>query len=146
MEKAALRVRNVSTESEPRAQVHQMRFPITNWNNHHPWDVLTERFSGRSLTETRLQDLGQQCGCHGHTEGNSPVNRRWMQQQKRDATPVPYTTHSHIWGGMGGGLKCKLTGTTFHFSLNTAQMVVKLFPPVILTLFPCSCHTVCFSK
>lgn len=65
------------------AQLDQIRFRITNWNNLffqfcYCGNVLTEHFIGQVLA-TGLQHLGQYCGCHGHREGNSPVSRRWMQ-------------------------------------------------------------------
>lgn len=89
------------------AQLDQMCFRITNWNNlfsrfGHCGNVLMEPFIGQALA-TRLRDLGQYCGCHGHSEGNSPVSRRWMQWQKQDATAILSTTHSRMEGGRGVG-------------------------------------------
>lgn len=70
-------------KAQPSAQLDQMCFRITNWKNLFPrfchcGTVLMERFLGQVLA-TRLRDLGQYCGCHGHSEGNSPVSRRWTQ-------------------------------------------------------------------
>lgn len=76
---------------------------------------------------------------------------QWGQQsskQEVDATTEvgcdSHTVHNTLTYGGGGSRANRLACTTLHFTLNTAQMVVKLLSLVILTLFSCSCHVVRF--
>lgn len=66
-----------------------------------------------------------------------------MTEAGRDS----HTVHNTFtYGGGGESRANRLACTTLHFPLNTTQMAVKLFSPVILTLFSCSLHMVRFCK
>lgn len=108
----------------------------------HCGNVLMECFLEQVLA-TRLRDSGQYFGCHGHSEGNSPVSRRWMQWQKQDATAIVSTPHSRI--EEEGGVKGKPAG--MHNTLLSSNERIKgskNFSPVILTLLLSSRQVVHF--
>lgn len=60
--------------------------------------------------------FGRFAGCHGHTEGDVPANRRWVQWHKQGAVPLPYailSQHPH----MEGSRACTHWLTQAHFIL-----------------------------
>lgn len=80
--------------------------------------------------------FGRFAGCHGHIEGDVPVNRRWVQWHKQGAVPLPHTRlsqHTHMEGSRAYTLR--LTHSHFYCDAkNVPQKNIFHFNTILLSL------------
>lgn len=88
------------------------------------------------------ETFGTFSGCHRHTEGNVPVNRRWLQWHKQGTAPSQnctcHTRTTYIWSGQGH----RYWHTYFMLFLKQSWISDK--PVFVFDFVFSACHIVCF--